>query len=724
MVRAENPEWYYLNTQLLKVTCTNYSSVYSVGTNGVLLRSSDKGLSWKQIPTGISDALLNVAFSDSLHGTIVGDNGIIIATTDAGVSWKLQRHGMKALRCVVFLENSGMIVGDSGTILRTEDRGKNWFPLQSPTNDTLHSIVMLTDRIILIGASNGKILRSIDNGNTWSGINNPIFNTFYRISDISVSAEGKIFALAVKDKFSFLLVSADSAKTWNSNTITLPDRTNGITFPNSNFGFAVGNGSQIQFSKDGGRSYTPQTGFDSSLMSVDHLYSISFMDQSIGFAVGGSKTIYRTDDSGNHWKLLSFLPNFDRGYSSAQFITEDIGYIGYDSYGLILRTINGGSTWLPQRTSATDTIVSGSKINSLFFYDTQTGIACPLSSGRSVLRTTDGGENYSQTSFITLDYPQICSPGPNLTIIISTYIQGYSQSIISVSTDKGISWSRTVKDSISLNKIFYLPNNLYYFLGSYQTPEKQFNSTIFKSRDTGHTLEKTPVPEYVKNFTSIYFFDENNGVATALDNSYKPLILRTVDGCKSWIVVDSSLSQLGALPALIFSDKLHGYIGSQSGVILETIDGGKSWRKSPSLNKLQINTISVIGNDITYAIGGYKAAVVMKKLPQSFYTSVSEPKIAGGTPTVSLYSPRPLPTTGKVRIDAIWVQNIDVSTIRIKLYDMLGVELKDITDSFYPNFGSNTGIVELDCSNIQTGIYYVEIRGGGGRKSVPIVIAR
>ena len=68
--------------------------------------------------------------------------------------------------------------------------------------------------------------------------------------------------------------------------------------------------------------------------------------------------------------------------------------------------------------------------------------------------------------------------------------------------------------------------------------------------------------------------------------------------------------------------------------------------------------------------------------------------------------------------------NLDVSTIRIKLYDMLGIELRDIADSFHPNAGSNTGVVDFDGSVLATGIYYIEINGGGYRKAVPVIIAR
>ncbi len=55
---------------------------------------------------------------------------------------------------------------------------------------------------------------------------------------------------------------------------------------------------------------------------------------------------------------------------------------------------------------------------------------------------------------------------------------------------------------------------------------------------------------------------------------------------------------------------------------------------------------------------------------------------------------------------------------------MLGIELRDITDSFHSNAGTNTGIVDFDGSALTTGIYYIEINGGGYRKAVPVIIAR
>lgn len=89
---SQQPEWYHLDCHLLKVAWTSNTSVYAVGTNGALLRSTDKGASWRQIPTLVSDSLIGIAFSDSLHGTAVGQDGILLTSADGGISWHLQKN--------------------------------------------------------------------------------------------------------------------------------------------------------------------------------------------------------------------------------------------------------------------------------------------------------------------------------------------------------------------------------------------------------------------------------------------------------------------------------------------------------------------------------------------------------------------------------------------------------------------------------------------------------
>lgn len=726
---ADKPEWYYLNSNLQKVVFTSSTSMYTVGTNGVILRSTNKGKSWQQIATGLSNALFGIAFSDSLHGTAVGENGVILKSSDAGLSWKiqLQEETKKRLSSVMFYGEKGIIIGEEGNTFLSTNGGITWIYKKISTNEDLYSLGILVDGTILIGASGGLVFRSTDYGNSWDNeTTKPISSVDCKITDISISAENSTYALAVNGPNSYLFVSKDNGKIWSINSIDLPDNTTAISFPNNDFGVSVCTYSRINISTDGGLDFFPCNGFDTALMSTSDLSSITFFDKKIGVAVGFSKTIYRTEDGGIHWNLVSFLADYGQRYSSVQFITEDSGFVG-GSNGLVFRTFNGGSTWLPQKRVRADISVTGSTVGALFYYDTQIGIACPDLSAGVVLRSTDGGYSYSENKSVTADYPKIHSSNPNLTFITSSYLgtdQVSTIGVLSISLDKGKTWNRKIFDSLGLLSVFCASNTHLYCTGFYQTKTKQVNYTLFSSKDSGQTFEKKMLPSFIKSVGPLYHFDENNGFACAQDTLYHPVLLRTEDGFNTWIVVDSSSKKIGFMTSITFTDRLQGYITDVNGVISETTDGGKTWRNSSSPESSRIYSFSAVNQDVAYAVGGKSpSGFVLKKLHKSFYSSVAEATI-DVSPTVWLYTPRPVPSSGKVQIDAIWVQNLDVSSIKIKLFNMLGVEINDISTSLFANKGSNTGIIEFDGSNLLSGIYYIEIRGGGGRMSVPIMISK
>jgi len=53
-----------------------------------------------------SDYLLGVCFTDNDNGTVVGDNGIILRTTNSGVTWNTQKSGIThRLRGVSFVDS-------------------------------------------------------------------------------------------------------------------------------------------------------------------------------------------------------------------------------------------------------------------------------------------------------------------------------------------------------------------------------------------------------------------------------------------------------------------------------------------------------------------------------------------------------------------------------------------------------------------------------------------
>ncbi|GHU72088.1 hypothetical protein FACS189413_14650 [Bacteroidia bacterium] len=103
---------------------------------------------------------------------IVGENGLIAKSTDRGETWKKQHLLTQvAFNDVLFIDhNIGFIVGAQGTILKTMDASENWTQLTTGTTTQINAIAAAgLDNIWAVG-DNSLVLHSIDIGNTWQQV--------------------------------------------------------------------------------------------------------------------------------------------------------------------------------------------------------------------------------------------------------------------------------------------------------------------------------------------------------------------------------------------------------------------------------------------------------------------------------------------------------------------------------------------------------------------------
>ena len=97
------------------------------GNNGTLLKSTDMGESWSQIPIGVSQNLNSIYFrtDSSQIGYIAGDFGLLMKTTNGGLNWNPQSAGITInLKSIA----GNYIVGSSGNIIQSENNGVSWIP--------------------------------------------------------------------------------------------------------------------------------------------------------------------------------------------------------------------------------------------------------------------------------------------------------------------------------------------------------------------------------------------------------------------------------------------------------------------------------------------------------------------------------------------------------------------------------------------------------------------
>jgi len=170
---------------------TAYNSVFFVDVNtgwvtgefGTILHTEDGGKTWvkqecKDIIPVVSakdwdrplPALYGVFFKDRNAGWIVGMDGVIIKTTDGGTNWNQLPSGTdKPIYTILLSGSKGWAVGNKGTYLMSDDGGNTWQskPVAIKTKYWLRNIAFCDqDNGFVVGAS-GTVVITSDGGNTW-----------------------------------------------------------------------------------------------------------------------------------------------------------------------------------------------------------------------------------------------------------------------------------------------------------------------------------------------------------------------------------------------------------------------------------------------------------------------------------------------------------------------------------------------------------------------------
>lgn len=99
---------------------------------------------------------------------IVGDNGLIAKSTDRTKTWTKQYPVNVKLNDIIFCnQNIGFAVGDNGIILKTIDAGNTWIQTTSNATENINAIAATgLDNIWAVG-NNSLVLYSGNSGNVW-----------------------------------------------------------------------------------------------------------------------------------------------------------------------------------------------------------------------------------------------------------------------------------------------------------------------------------------------------------------------------------------------------------------------------------------------------------------------------------------------------------------------------------------------------------------------------
>lgn len=347
-------------------------------------------LKWK------ADAeLTDVCFVDKEFGWAVGDQGVILRTTDGGKSWKELSQANPLKSNSVSLEDK---IRNLQAGRRTQTSGMTHDALRNQSLRVRFESVHFVDRengwvaggyqVPYLNRSRAVILRTQDGGKSWkqiSGLTIPKIRKIHFDNLQSGWAVGDAGFLHTSGVFR----SSNGGKSWRSDSQE-----------NSNGWLAATSRSLDRCLIDAfgrlNRSSESQTSL-SVLLNLDadkkdpQFQDILMLDDQNGIAIGNEGSIVRTANGGKSWQKL----NFEQAYpwlkyvdlKTASLAGTKIWFAGDPGSRLVSLDLASGT--IEQKSTPVQT-----KINRIQFVDDTHGFA--VGSHNVILKTINGGQSWKQ----------------------------------------------------------------------------------------------------------------------------------------------------------------------------------------------------------------------------------------------------------------------------------------------------------------------------------------
>jgi photosystem II stability/assembly factor-like uncharacterized protein len=693
------PQGNYLND----VQCLDSNIYTAVGDFGTILRTTNGGVTWENLRSGITDNFLSVFFVNKDSGIVIGTNGIILQTCDGGTSWINRSFNTTEIFTKVRFINAsiGMIVGfpafgGTSSILRTTDGGETWNRQQSGLLDcALYDVYFSSPEIGIVVGELGKILWTTNGGATWlprqSGTDAILNAVFLSNSQTAVALGTDSFY----PPSSVVIKTTNAGLTWETFP-TVDDNLYDMSFPDFNTGIAAGEFGAIYRTNDGGETWIKQ-----SSEVINQLSGVSFSDFNNGLIVGEYGVILRTTNGGNTWSKQSLgTTNYLNGISFADSLNGTV--VG--TWGTILHTNDGGKSWLDQY-AGPDYDYEG--FNNICQIDTSIGTI--VGDGGIILHTENGGldwtrqnvgTNYSlyDVDFANLQYGFIVGggsefPNPDVGFILKT-------------TNSGEAWTGQYGVIGILRGISVIDTSIAMAVGDGGTILRTTNGGIAWTAQISGTSS---------NLNDVSFVTSNIGTVVGNGGT----ILHTTDGGETWILQQSGVSN--ELTGVSFADADFGTaVGSYWAVILHTTNGGLNWTIQNAGTQTALTAVVQVNENFATVVGAWGTILHTNNGNVVFVDWGSNKEYNPNS--FILYQNYPNPFNPSTRIS--WQSPVS-SWQTLKVYDVLGNEVATLVNE-YRQAGSYE--IEFNPSSIShhpsSGVYFYRLQAGDYFETKKMILIR
>lgn len=711
----------------------------------------------------ITSNLTSIKYISESEIIACGENGTILKSIDGGETWKyINSNTQVNLTDIDYLKsnNNYVVISGGNTLLFSKNEGEVYTKLQFDTNQIISSLFIYNEQTLIAGTFKGKLNFSNNTGQTWNELS--ISNK--RISDIFLFNK---VVYCFDDNNQYYKIDIESqtfTKTQKPSNYFL--RKKDTYFFDDNIGVKA-NG-DIRRTINGGINWdVVYNDSISNYRTIDNLFfALDFENGKNGIAVGRYNTIFKTNDGGLSWELKSNFTNFLASIKINVFENgeEDIVYFTADRF-TVFKSTNSGTTFQPTSLFR-DSTFRFARASPVDFFDSNTCIYYS-NQDQALFKSTNAGKTF--INHIPLDTNDTFNPFKYLNGYDDTFnnsrshqmnenelyfyrsqvqeengIQCKSTNFVYFSLDKGNSWNGKI-----------IPNNMFsslntsqmddfiyaggFFIDSLKSVEQgylSFSAGVLKFNKKFEIVQEIKFPDYLL-IRSINFINEKKGYALLLDKQYKSNLFFTEDGGKIWSKILSALDSMYYLSEMTVSDnKL---------ILTQTYDEFNNKYQTKvlildlitlDLEILEIDNTPIAVYSPTNITKNYiyfnglqnnetlfKSRKIFRLKRSELISSIEEYNVENNNiATVWLSNSGANPFTSQTEFTATWLPNTDLNSVTIKIYDLNGIEVADLTNQLInKQFNSNQSKIEFAPNNLPSGIYLPVISDKTFRKSISII---
>ena len=317
-------------------------SIVALTDGADVLQSNDNGQSWTRqdyLSDFGSASTATVGSDDTIVGVTSGQT--VIRSGDRGKTWTEQTAIGPSILNAIRASSGGQVltaVGEYGVILRSSDGGAGWVRQSSPTRQALTSLVSLKGGQTFIATIRGSgTVKSSDGGLTWQlrGADGDL-----RLGQLVALADGTL--LGVEDD-GWLVRSEDAGESWTKVSKPGDTRMRWLqALPGAPTTLGIDAAGRVARSEDRGTNWTVVPGGDRPPMSS---MAASSDGQTLLALDINQRDIEISRDRGASWARAYTSP---LDLSRVAFLDGGHVMMAVGVRGFLVRSDDGGTTWLPQ----------------------------------------------------------------------------------------------------------------------------------------------------------------------------------------------------------------------------------------------------------------------------------------------------------------------------------------------------------------------------------------